>query len=253
VKLRIAHLYPRDMNLYGDTGNVIAIQRRLVWSGHSSELLPVHVGDPFDFGSVDMIIGGGGPDSGQRQVAWDLFGRGEEVRGAVARGVPVLAVCGMFQLFGLGFTTQDGDQMPGIGVFDAVTVAGPKRIVGNIVVDTRFGRLAGFENHSGATELGPAQEPLGRVVSGRGRSRRTKVEGAISGAAVGTYLHGPVLPRNPAVADFLILSALRLHDATATLTLPSGEEGLAGADRAGRREPGTYRGDERLGSHPERR
>jgi lipid II isoglutaminyl synthase (glutamine-hydrolysing) len=215
MNLRLAHLYPREMSLYGDTGNVLAVRKRLQWRGYGSEVLPVEVGAPFDFSTVDMIIGGGGPDSGQGHMAADLFQRGPDVKRALAAGVPALAICGMFQLFGTSFTTLDGEVMPGIGVFDAVTVATRRRIVGDVELVTRFGNLVGFENHSGLTRLGPTQKPFGHVVS-RGRyGRRRRDDGAVSGTAIGTYLHGPVLPRNPVLADFLIDQALQHRVASA--------------------------------------
>jgi len=213
VKLRLAHLYPREMSLYGDTGNVLAVRKRLQWRGLASEVLPVEVGAPFDFSTVDMILGGGGPDSGQAHVAADFVSRGPDVKAAIDRGVPALAICGMYQLFGLSFTTNEGEVLPGIGVFDAVTVATRRRIVGDVVLATRFGQLQGFENHSGMTRLGPNQEPFGHVVSGRGHGRRRRDDGAVTGTAIGTYLHGPVLPRNPVLADFLIDQALKHHGA----------------------------------------
>jgi CobQ-like glutamine amidotransferase family enzyme len=213
MTVRIAHLYPREMSLYGDTGNIIAVRKRLQWRGHACEVVPVEPGVAFDFSSVDMIIGGGGPDSGQAHIASDLVGRGADVKAALAAGVPALVVCGLYQLFGRDFTTNEGAVIPGIGVFDAVTVATRRRIVGNVELSTRFGRLVGFENHSGLTRLGPTQEPFGRVVSGRGPGSRRRDDGAVSGGAIGTYLHGPVLPRNPALADFLIDKALAHHAA----------------------------------------
>lgn len=222
MTVRIAHLYPREMSLYGDTGNIIAVRKRLQWRGHDSAVAAVEAGEDFDFSTVDMIIGGGGPDSGQAHIAADLVERGDDVKAALAAGVPALVVCGLFQLFGRSFTTNDGAVIPGIGVFDAVTVATRRRIVGNVELATRFGRLVGFENHSGMTRLGPDQEPFGRVVSGRGPGRRRREDGAVSGAAIGTYLHGPVLPRNPLLADFLIDKALA-HRASRDGRAPVGD------------------------------
>lgn len=220
MKLRIGHLYPREMSLYGDTGNVLAVRRRLEWRGHSAEVVAIEVGDQFDFSTVDILIGGGGPDSGQRHMAADLVERGEEVKAALETGVPLLAVCGMFQLLGRSFTTNEGEVLPGIGVFDAVTVATRRRIVGDVVLSTRFGRLVGFENHSGLTRLGPTQEPFGQVLSGRRRSLRHRDDGAVVGAAIGTYLHGPILPRNPVLADFLIDRALGRRGEGSASSLP---------------------------------
>ena len=213
MTVRIAHLYPREMSLYGDTGNIIAVRKRLQWRGHDSVVAAVEAGEDFDFSTVDMIIGGGGPDSGQAHIAADLVERGNDIKAALAAGVPALVVCGLYQLFGRSFTTNDGVVIPGIGVFDAVTVATRRRIVGDVELSTRFGRMVGFENHSGMTRLAPTQEPFGRVVSGRGPAGRRRQDGAVSGAAIGTYLHGPVLPRNPLLADFLIDKALVCHGA----------------------------------------
>jgi len=231
VTVRIAHLYPREMSLYGDTGNIIAVRKRLQWRGHDSDVMAVEAGQDFDFSTVDMIIGGGGPDSGQAHIAADLVERGDDLKAALAAGVPALVVCGLFQLFGRSFTTNDGAVIPGIAVFDAVTVATRRRIVGDVELSTRFGPLVGFENHSGMTRLGPTQEPFGRVVSGRGSGRRRRQDGAVSGAAIGTYLHGPVLPRNPLLADYLIDQALACHSAR-----PPGAPTLAdnAADRPSR-------------------
>ncbi len=217
MRLRIAHLYPRQMNLYGDTGNVMVVRQRLRWMGHDCDVLAVEAGEPFDFTGVDLVMGGGGPDASQRHVSRDLALRADSVHTALSDGTPMLVVCGMFQLFGTSFTTRDGDVLPGIGVFDAVSVAGPGRASGDIVVSSRFGLLSGFENHSGMTQLGAQQEPLGRVVRGTGNNSARRTEGAVNGTAVGTYLHGPVLPRNPLLADHLILQAMRRHDRSAAL------------------------------------
>lgn len=208
-KLVIAHLYPREMNIYGDLGNIISLQKRLAWRGLEAEVRPVEVGRPFDFAKVDVVFGGGGQDSGQLIVGEDLVRRGEELRQLAADGVPMLVICGLYQLFGRGFTTLEGQDIPGIDVFRASTVGGRVRMIGNVVVDSPFGRLVGFENHSGQTMLEPDQAALGSVKKGFGNNPSSRQEGALSGNAVGTYLHGPVLPKNPALADHLLLAAMR--------------------------------------------
>ncbi len=218
MRLRLAHLYPREMNLYGDTGNVLAIRQRLVWLGHSCELVPVEVGAPVDLSGVDLVVGGGGPDAAQRHVGPDLLRRRGDVSSALAAGVPMLLVCGMYQLFGTSFRTGAGEVLRGIGVFDAETVTGSHRPTGELVVDSPFGCLTGYENHAGLTRLGPSQQPLGTVRSGTGNGGEGRTEGAVTGSAIGTYLHGPVLPRNPALADHLILQALRRRDSSAELS-----------------------------------
>jgi CobQ-like glutamine amidotransferase family enzyme len=213
----IAHLYPDDMNIYGDIGNVTALCRRLEWRGIDAEVRSVDVGRPFDFSDVDIVFGGGGQDSGQRVITDDLLARGDDLRSLAAAGTPMLVVCGTYQLFGSSFVTADGATLPGIGVFHARTVVGDARLIGNIVVDSVFGRLVGFENHSGQTTLDPGQEPLGTVTSGFGNDVTGHVEGARTGNVIGTYLHGPVLPKNPHLTDHLLHVALARRFGTTEL------------------------------------
>lgn len=213
----IAHLYPREMNIYGDLGNIITLQKRLRWRGFSAEVKPVEVGGSFDFATADIIFGGGGQDRGQLLVAQDLQERGEALRRAAQEGVPMLLICGLYQLFGHGFTTASGQELPGIGVFDAHTTGSATRMIGNVVLDTSWGPLVGFENHSGVTQLAKDQDALGKVRKGYGNTPRGRFEGARSHNAVGTYLHGPVLPKNPALADFLIAEALKRRGMTEPL------------------------------------
>src|SRR5437899_2308827 len=137
----IAHLYPRDMNIYGDIGNIIALTKRLEWRGYEVKVRAVEPGEPFDFAGVDIVFGGGGQDSGQLIVGEDLLRRGDDLRAMAADGVPMLVICGTYQLFGRGFTTLDGREIPGISVFRASTVGGSVRMIGNVVVDSRFGQL----------------------------------------------------------------------------------------------------------------
>jgi lipid II isoglutaminyl synthase (glutamine-hydrolysing) len=205
----IAHLYPREMNIYGDRGNLIALTRRLEWRGYSVEVRSVEIGQEFDLAQADIIFGGGGQDRGQLLVGEDLLTRGEQLRQLAGEGLPMLLVCGLYQLFGHGFTTSLGEEIPGIGVFDAQTAGTSVRMIGNITLDTRWGRVVGFENHSGATTLQTGQEALGCVIKGYGNQPKGKAEGAITGNAIGTYLHGSLLPKNPALADFLIREALK--------------------------------------------
>jgi len=213
----IAHLYPDDMNIYGDIGNVIALRRRLEWRGVDVEVRAVEVGRPFDFAEVDLVFGGGGQDSGQRVIVDDLLARAGDLRALAASGTPMLVVCGTYQLFGTSLVTADGATLDGIGVFGARTMAGPERLIGNIVVDSTFGRLVGFENHSGRTILDPGQEPLGTVTSGFGNDDVSGREGAWTDNVFGTYLHGPVLPKNPHLADHLLRVALERRFGTTDL------------------------------------
>lgn len=235
-KLVIAHLYPEDMSIYGDVGNTTSLLKRLQWRGYTAEVRSVRVGENFDFSTADIVFGGGGQDSGQMAVGDDLLARGDELRAAAVDGVPMLLVCGLYQLFGRGFLTHDGRRIEGIGVFDAETVASSSRLIGNVIVESaQFGRLVGFENHSGQTALGAGQEALGRVVKGSGNNEDSGYEGAIINNVIGTYLHGPVLPKNPAVADFLIATALKRRYGIASLEqLDDGLERKAVASAASR-------------------
>ncbi len=207
--LTIAHLYPEAMNIYGDTGNVIALSRRLEWRDLEVRVDRVRVGEPYDFTAADIVVAGGGEDLSQLQVAGDLQRRAQGIREAVESGTVFLTICGTYQLFGHRFITHDGEEIPGIGVFDLETRGGPKRMIGNIVLDTRWGELVGFENHSGRTFLAAGQEPLGMVSKGYGNNDRTAEEGAVTANAFGTYLHGSLLPKNPGFADELILRAMQ--------------------------------------------
>jgi CobQ-like glutamine amidotransferase family enzyme len=206
--IRIAYLYPRDMNIYGDRGNVLTLLRRIEWHGHTAEVLEVHRGDRFP-SRADIVIGGGGQDSGQLLVEADLQTRGAGLRAMADDGVPMLMVCGLYQLFGHRFRTGDGRILRGIDVLDVETVAGTDRFVGNVVAQSEeFGALIGYENHSGKTTLGPTAEPLARVSRGAGNNGSDGTEGARSNNVIGTYLHGAVLPKNPAIADHLISVAV---------------------------------------------
>jgi len=214
----LVHLYPRRMNIYGDTGNVLALRRRLEWRGYPVRVVPVDEGNPFDLEEADIVVAGGGEDASQLAIAGDLVDRGAAVHRAVRDGVVFLTVCGTYQLFGRRFVTADGAEIPGIGVFAAETIGGGSRMIGNVVVDTPWGDLVGFENHSGRTALDPGQPSLGRVRRGFGNNDMTAEEGASVENCFGTYLHGSVLPKNPAFADELIRRALqRRNGAPVTL------------------------------------
>lgn len=208
-RLTVVHLYPAEMNIYGDTGNVIALVRRIEWRGMEAAVHRVAVGGSYDFSEADIVVAGGGEDQSQLQVADDLQDRAAAIREAVDDGTVFLTICGTYQLFGHRFLTHDGSEIPGIGVFDLETIGGERRMIGNIVLDTPWGRLVGFENHSGRTFLAAGQQPLGRALKGSGNNEKTSDEGAVSRNAFGSYLHGSLLPKNPAFADELILRALR--------------------------------------------
>lgn len=214
MRLRLAYLYGDLMNLYGDRGNIIALERRCEWRDIDLEVSEITVGQRVDPASIDLFFFGGGQDREQETVSRDLArGKGQAIHEGVSEGAALLAVCGGYQLLGHYFRTGEGVEIPGTGLFDAHTVAGPSRNVGNVVaeatLDGETRTVVGFENHSGRTYLQPGTEPLARVVVGRGNNGEDGFEGARVGYAVGTYLHGPVLPKNPWLADFLILGALR--------------------------------------------
>ena len=212
--LTVVHLYPAEMNIYGDRGNMITLHRRLEWRGLPHRVVEVGPGDPFDLSDADIIFGGGGQDAGQLVVAADLRARSDDLHHAAENGVVLLAICGTYQLLGRRFVTADGEAVTGIGLLGLETVAGKGRLIGNVVVDSAYGRLVGFENHGGRTHLDPDQDPLGRVVRGNGNNGSTGEEGAVRHNVFGTYLHGPVLPKNPALADELVRRALARQGVT---------------------------------------
>ncbi len=206
----IAHLYPREMNIYGDMGNIITLAKRLEWRGYRAEVRQLEIGEAFDWAAVDLVFGGGGQDSGQLAVGVDLLRHGAQIRDMAKAGVPMLVICGLYQLFGREFVTAPGEVIPGIGVFGATTRAGSVRMIGNVVAkNDGLGTLVGFENHSGATKLDDGQQPLAKASKGSGNNPKGGYEGAVTGEAIGTYLHGPVLPKNPQLADKLLLAALK--------------------------------------------
>lgn len=223
--VRVAHLYPREMNIYGDMGNIITLKRRLEWRGYRVVVDSIEVGAEYDFARADVVFGGGGQDSGQLVVGRDLLRHGAELRQLADEGLPMLVICGLYQLFGKEFVTNEHGTIEGIGVFDARTKAGKVRMIGNVVAESAFGRLVGFENHSGQTTLAPGQPALGRVTKGYGNAPKGGEEGAVRGAAIGTYLHGPLLPKNPALADEILLRALtRRYGVTQLEPLDDGME-----------------------------
>jgi lipid II isoglutaminyl synthase (glutamine-hydrolysing) len=235
TRLTIVHLYPRSMNIYGDAGNVVCLRRRLEWRGIGVTVEPVDVGDVADLTAADIVVAGGGEDRSQIEVASDLASRSATVHEAVAGGVVFLTVCGTYQLFGRRFVTVGGDEIPGIGVFRAETRGGGTRMIGNVVVDSPWGRLVGFENHSGRTVLERGQDPIGMVDRGNGNNDTTGEEGAVTNNCFGTYLHGSVLPKNPVLADELIRRALHRRHPGAVLEPLDDRLELAAAESAASR------------------
>lgn len=228
MNLRIAHLYPEHMNIYGDRGNILTLVQRCRWRGIVAEVLPVGVRAELDWDGIDLAFFGGGQDSGQALIADDFVAyQGPRLRAAVENGLVLLAICGGYQLLGHYFLTHTGEQLPGIGLMDVHTVGGGTRLIGNCVVEAHglppdasgtVTKLVGFENHSGRTYPGAGVRPLGRVLAGHGNNGEDGTEGAIYRNAFGCYLHGSLLPKNPQFADHLLGLALhRRYGAQATL------------------------------------
>jgi CobQ-like glutamine amidotransferase family enzyme len=204
--LTIAQLYPLEMNIYGDNGNLEVLQQRASLYGIDVKITTYKPGDDVKktLLKADILIGGGGQDSGQSLILTDLQKIAAEIRAAAVDGRPMLMICGLYQLFGHYFRTLSGAEMAGIAVFDATTVAGRQRLIGNITLEIDFGQVVGYENHSGLTTLLDGQAPFGRVLSGAGNNGHDSTEGARVYNVFGSYLHGPILPKNPRLADELI-------------------------------------------------
>jgi lipid II isoglutaminyl synthase (glutamine-hydrolysing) len=228
VDVRICHLYPDLMCIYGDRGNVIALTQRALWRDIDAEVRELHAGDALDPAWADLYFFGGGQDLGQDVVSRDLQGaNGDALRAAIASGAAILSVCGGYQLLGREYVPAEGPSLPGLGVLDVTTRAGAVRFVGNLLAEAPQGTLIGFENHSGYTYLGSAARPLARVVVGHGNNGRDQTEGAVQGRLVGTYCHGSVLPKNPWLADMLLAWALERRHRPVTLTALDDREELA--------------------------
>ena len=219
--LRVCALYPELMNIYADRGNLLVLARRCSWRQIGFELASSTLGEPLDPDAHDLFYLGGGQDRDQRLCAKDLAEtKREALHAAADRGAIVLGICGGYQLLGHSYAIGE-EEIPGLGLIDARTVReeGP-RLIGNVAIEVSLhgassdrGRvLAGFENHGGRTYLGAGERPLGRVLKGHGNDGRSGLEGARHGGAIGTYLHGPLLPKNVWFADWLIAHALGLEE-----------------------------------------
>jgi CobQ-like glutamine amidotransferase family enzyme len=213
MRLRVGHLYPAYLNIYADRGNIAVLARRAALRGHELVVDEISLGDPLEPGAHDLLYVGGGQDREQAMIAPDIAARGPVLSDAVAGGAALLAVCGGYQLLGRGYRGRDGTWLPGAGVLPLETRAGESRMIGDVLLECELvtGRrilVAGFENHAGRTFLDPGARPLGRVVAGHGNDGESGFEGCVLERAVGTYLHGPLLPRNPELADTLLSWAL---------------------------------------------
>jgi hypothetical protein len=215
-QLRVCALYPDLMNIYADRGNLLMLERRCAWREIGFELIASGLGEPLDPDSGDLFYIGGGQDRDQRLCAEDLIEtKRDALHAAAARDAVVLGVCGGYQLLGRSYTLDD-ERIPGVGLLDLETVREGGRLIGNVAIEvelegtTGASLLAGFENHGGRTHLGDGQRPLGRVLRGYGNDGASGFEGALSGNTIGTYLHGPLLPKNVWFADWLIARALAI-------------------------------------------
>jgi CobQ-like glutamine amidotransferase family enzyme len=240
MELRVLSLYPEQMNIYADRGNILFLQRRCEWRGIGFAHAGAGPGERFDPAAHDLIYIGGGQDRDQQMVAADMVAsKRDEVAAAVDDGAALLAVCGGFQL--LGHSYQLGEEkLPGLGIADLETVREPgPRLIGNVAIEVDLGTgprvLAGFENHGGRTHLGPAAEPLGRVLHGFGNNGRDGLEGVRRANLIGTYLHGPLLPKNAWLADHLIALALERRYGTRPKLEPLADELEDAAHRLARR------------------
>jgi CobQ-like glutamine amidotransferase family enzyme len=227
MQIVVGHLYPEYLNIYADRGNIAVFASRARWRGIGLDVVAVTVGDELRPGAHDLLYIGGGQDREQALIASDLAAKGESIREAVAGGTAVLAVCGGYQLLGRFYRDRAGSELPGAGLFPLYTEAGERRMIGDCLLACELGpgerkTLAGFENHAGMTRLDNGAEPLGRVVAGFGNDGESGFEGCRVEAAVGTYLHGPLLPRNPWLADWLLAQALghRLGEVPELAELP---------------------------------
>jgi CobQ-like glutamine amidotransferase family enzyme len=210
TRIRVGHLYPDYLNIYADRGNIAVFARRARLRGHELEVTPIGMNDAIVPGDHDLYYVGGGQDREQYLVAENLAAKAEPLIEAVSGdGAALLAVCGGYQLLGRGYRGFHGEDMPGVGLLPLETIAGETRMIGDVLLEsTELGTIAGFENHAGRTRLEPGAEPLGRVVFGYGNDGESGYEGCRLGRAIGTYLHGPLLPRNPRLADWLLAQAL---------------------------------------------
>lgn len=210
--LTIGWLYPELMNVYGDIGNIIVLSKRCEWRKIQIKIKHLDVGfDPNELKDCDILFMGGAQDRQQKIVASDLRKKSVHLKFKIESGTPGLYVCGAYQFLGKYYKEADGTVIKGLGIFDLYTEnpgENVQRLIGNVIIDSKFGKLIGFENHGGRTHLGKNVEPLGRVLSGFGNNGKDGFEGATYKNSIGSYFHGPILPKNPRLADHLIKLAL---------------------------------------------
>ena len=224
IEINIAHLYPELLNIYGDFGNICALKRRLEWRNINVNILKISKNQEIDYDKYDIYFIGGGQDKQQIAVSEELQKHKSAFQKLADEGVVMLAICGGYQLLGHYYEDQNGKKLNGISLLDAYTIAGEKRSIGNVTVETDFltpKTLVGFENHSGQTYLQNNTKAIGKVIIGHGNNLITKEEGARYNNIFGTYLHGSLLPKNPAFCDYLLQTAIRrkLNDSNYSLPL----------------------------------
>ncbi len=217
LKLTIGWLYPELMSTYGDRGNIIVLQKRCHWRGIETEVKNIGIDSTKqDLLSLDLIMMGGAQDTQQEIVAKDLIKKKETLKTIIESGIPGLYICGGFQYLGEYYKTANDNKLPQLGILDMYTEnPGGERLIGNIAIEnidlfTKPTTIIGFENHGGRTILGSSIKPLGKVIKGFGSNEASKEEGAIYKNSIGTYFHGPILPKNPMLADYLISKALQV-------------------------------------------
>lgn len=230
----IIHMYPNLLNLYGDRGNLICLQKRLAWYGYDCKIKSIGLNEPVDFAHSDMIFLGGGSDREQGLVYQDLVGHADKFFGHIQDGLPVLCICGAYQLLGTSYIASDGQEMKGLGFFNFLSRGARKRLIGNVWIKANIeGReidVVGFENHAGRTCFeDPALRPFGQVIKGYGNNGEDKQEGILYRNLIGTYLHGPLLPKNPSIADFFIRKMAQRRGISIQLGLDDEIENMAHA------------------------
>ncbi|MGI6611977.1 MAG: type 1 glutamine amidotransferase [Candidatus Nanosyncoccaceae bacterium] len=236
-ELTILQLYPDELNIYGDNGNLLTLIRRLEWRNIAVNVLRHNIGDNFSHYMPDIIIAGGGQDSNQVKIGEDLSRLRDQLRQWIEAGVPCLMICGAYQALGKPYQNKDGVTMPGLELIDIKTKVDNERLIGNLIIKSEeFGRIIGYENHSGRTYLGDKLKPLGKVTRGGGNNGHDGTEGLRYKNLIGTYCHGPILPKNPRVADFLITKALeRKYGSNIKLTPLDDAIELAAQDQSANR------------------
>ncbi len=238
--VKIAHLYPELLNLYGDSGNIITLRKRCEWRGIDCEVVEVNYGQRPSFSDVDIVFIGGGSDREQRIVCEELRAVGPEIQAYTQDMGVLLAVCGGYQLLGHSYVMGD-ETLRGLSIVDMYTDRGNPRLIGNVMIQTELfdAPVVGYENHGGRTHLGEGVTPLGRVVHGYGNDGTSGYEGVLCNNVVGTYIHGPLLPKNPDLADWLLSRALERKGQSGALpALDDSQERAANAVMAGRMKAG---------------